>query len=243
WGNIVTPYVHNEMWLKEGPAEYTDHLVEERVGGTGGLQRAVKDNLLFILRQAHLNDGGFQPLSPMPDAHVYGTHTYYKGAAVMHNLRGYLGDSLFRVAMRGVQQQYAHTTITSEGFRDALEQQLPGTDLRPFFDAWVFAPGYSAFEVRSAVATPNAGAWDLDLTVGQTLYGATVLHQQVPLDLTFVAADGTAHEERIVASGETTRVTVASPFEPAMVILNRHARLNLARTDHEILVSPSANLE
>lgn len=63
-------------------------------GGQAGLLQAVKDNHFRVLREAHLDDGGFRP-SPMPDEHIYGTHTYYKGASVMHNLRGYLGDKYF----------------------------------------------------------------------------------------------------------------------------------------------------
>ncbi|MBK7298408.1 MAG: hypothetical protein IPI91_18050 [Flavobacteriales bacterium] len=120
-------HIHNEMWLKEGPAEYTGHLVAEWVGGEAALVKAVKDNLSFILRQAHVNDGGYQALSPMPDPYIYGTHTYYKGAAVMHNLRGYLGDDVFRQAMRDIQADYASTTITSDGFKVALKLLLAKT--------------------------------------------------------------------------------------------------------------------
>ncbi|MEO8588707.1 MAG: M1 family aminopeptidase, partial [Flavobacteriales bacterium] len=92
WGDVVTPHIHNDMWLKEGPAEYSAHLIEEWIGGEAAFVKVVKDNQLYVLKQAHVDDGGFQPLSPMPDEYIYGTHTYYKGAAVVHNLRGYLGD-------------------------------------------------------------------------------------------------------------------------------------------------------
>jgi hypothetical protein len=241
WGDMVTPYIHNDMWLKEGPAEYTSHLVEEWISGRPGLVKAVKDNLIFILRQAHVDDDGFQALSPMPDPHIYGTHTYYKGAAVMHNLRGYLGDEVFRQAMRDIQTQFAYTTITAEGFKDHLET-VTGQDLDPFFDAWVFAPGYSVFEVREHSAQQSGGQWAVDLTIGQKLYGGTVLHEDVPLDLTFISATGEEHEQVITASGETTALTVQSPFEPAMVVLNRNARLNQARLDHEFRVGPGQSL-
>ncbi|MDQ3101518.1 MAG: hypothetical protein M3R08_09030, partial [Bacteroidota bacterium] len=137
WGDMVTPYIHNEMWLKEGPAEYSGHLIEEWLTGNEGLVKAVKDNLLYVLREAHVNDEGFQPLSPMPDEHIYGTHTYYKGAMVMHNLRGYMGDSLFRHALHSIQTDLANTTITGEAFKQALEE-YGQMDLDPFFDAWVY---------------------------------------------------------------------------------------------------------
>jgi len=242
WGDIVTPYVHNDMWLKEGPAEYSGHLVEEWIGGSAAMMRTVKDNTLYILKQAHVNDDGFQPLSPMPDPHIYGTHTYYKGAAVMHNLRGYMGDEAFRQAMRDVQVQYAETAITAVGFKDALEA-VSGQDLDPFFDAWVFAPGYAAFEVRNMASTQQGTDWTVDLTIGQKLYGTGQYHQTVPIDLTLFAADGTTHDERIMVGGEMSTATVTAPFQPVMAALNRYARLNQSRMDHEITIVPGVNFD
>lgn len=237
WGDVVTPRVHNDMWLKEGPAEYSAHLIEEWLGGQPALIKAVKDNHYDILRTAHLDDGGFQPLSPMPDPYIYGTHTYYKGASVMHNLRGYLGDELFQQALRGVQLDLANTDITAVGFKEALEAQT-GADLDPFFDAWVFAPGYSAFEVRGWSATPNGSTWDVGIDVGQKLRGATVLHEQVPLDVTFISASGEVDEQTAMVGGLLTTLDLEAPFEPAMVVLNRSMRLNQARMDHEITLVP-----
>lgn len=237
WGDNVTPYVHNDMWLKEGPAEYSGHLIEEWIGGREPFIRTVKDNHNEILRTAHLDDGGFQPLSPMPDPYIYGTHTYYKGASVMHNLRGYLGDALFQQALRGIQANLANTTITATDLKDALEQ-YSGADLDPFFDAWVFAPGYAVFEVREMQATDQGGSWSVDLAIGQKLYGAEVMHEQVPLDVTFLSAGGDVHEAMITVGGEFDSATLDVPFEPAMVVLNRHTRLNQARMDHEITIVP-----
>lgn len=237
WGDVITPYIHNEMWLKEGPAEYTGHLVAEWVGGQPALVKAVKDNLSFVLRQAHVNDGGYQALSPMPDAYIYGTHTYYKGAAVMHNLRGYLGDDVFRQAMRTIQANYASTTITSDGFKVALET-VTGQDLDPFFDAWVFEPGYATFEVREFNTQPASGGWDVDVIIGQKLLATSAYHQQVPLDITCISATGEVFDDRVTVGDALTTVSLVVPFEPTMVVLNRYQRLNQNRLDHEERFGP-----
>ncbi len=242
WGDMVTPYIHNDMWLKEGPAEYSGHLIEEWIDGEAGLVQAVKDNLLYVLREAHVNDEGFHSLSPMPDAHIYGNHTYYKGALVMHNLRGYMGDSLFRSALHQIQTDLAYTTITAEGFRDALEQ-YSGLDLDPFFDAWVFGPSYSVFEVIDHTAQQSGSEWNVQLQIGQKLRGGSNLHENVPLDLTLISASGEESDQQITVGGTQTDLQVTAPFDPAMIVLNRHARLNQARLDHEVELAAGSTLD
>lgn len=237
WGNIVTPYTQQDMWLKEGPAEYSAHLIEEWIGGRTAFDNTVKDNQLYVLQKAHTQDGGFQALSPMPDPYIYGIHTYYKGASVLHNLRGYLGDTLFRQGMHDVQQTHAYETLDAAGFRDALEAST-GQDLHPFFTDQVFAPGFSVFVVQSMAAQANGGQWDVDLQLKQKLRGATVFHNAVPMDITLIGADRQRQEYFHLVSGEFASVSLTCDFEPVMVVLNGHNRLNQARLDLERLIGP-----
>ena len=237
WGDKVTPRVHNHMWLKEGPAEYSGHLFDEWLNGRASMVTKVKENLLDILTNAHVDDDGFQALSPMPDEHIYGTHTYYKGAAVMHNMRGYLGDEPFREAMRQSQVLLADTVFTPEMWRDTIEA-ITSMDMEPFFQDWVFSPGYSVFEVRGFDAAPSAGEWEVDLRIGQKLYGTSALHGPTPLQLSLIGDDGQEQVTAITASGLLTGISITCPFEPVMAVLNRPHLLNQARLDHEITIVP-----
>lgn len=237
WGNIVTPHTQQDMWLKEGPAEYSAHLIEEWIGGRAAYDNTVKDNQLYVLRKAHTQDGGFQALSPMPDPYIYGIHTYYKGASVMHNLRGYLGDTLFRQGMRDIQLQHAYETMDALGFRDALEAST-GYDLHPFFTDQVFSPGFSVFVLQTMDAQPNGGQWDVDLLLKQKLRGTGNFHTQVPLDITLVGADRQRQNYFELVDGEYVPLSLTCDFEPVMVVLNGHNRLNQARLDHERTVAP-----
>lgn len=241
WGDHVTPRTHNDMWLKEGPAEYSAHLLEEWAFGHEAFVDVVKDNMLYVLQQAHLQDGGFQALSPMPDEYIYGLHTYYKGAAVMHNLRGYLGDTLFRQAMRTVQLEHGNENMDAYGFLAALESAT-GTQLDDFFSAQIFAPGFSVFTVQSSSSTPNGGGYLVDLVLRQRLRGTSVMHQSVPLDVTFISSTGARQEYQLTASGATTELQLACDFDPAMVVLNGNNRLNQARMDQEFYAVPGVTL-
>lgn len=237
WGDMVTPRTQQDMWLKEGPAEYSKHLVEEWIGGQPAFVNAVKDNQLYVLKNADAQDGGFQPLSPMPDPYIYGLTTYYKGASVVHNLRGYLGDTLFRQGMHQVQQLHAYTTLDAAGFRDALEATT-GYDLHPFFTDQVFAPGFSVFVVQAMQAQPAGGQWEVALSIRQKLRGATVFHHAVPLDITLIGAQGQRQEYLREVGGEFTDLALSCAFQPVMAVLNGHNRLNQARMDFERTLVP-----
>ena len=237
WGDVVTPYNHNDMWLKEGPAEYSGHLVEEWVDGDSAFVAIVKNNHLYVLENAHIQDEGFRALSPMADEHIYGLHTYYKGASVLHNLRGYLGDSLFRQAMRTIQVDHGFSTLDAAGFRAAIEAST-GADLDPFFDGWVFAPGFSVFTVEHYWAGPAGNKWWATMDVRQLLRKAPAFHTQVPLDITFVGAQRQRFDTTMTVTGELTNLQLFCPFEPVMVALNGHNRLNQARMDHELVIAP-----
>lgn len=240
WGDKVSPFVHNDMWLKEGPAEYSGHLIEEWIGGQEAYLAAVKNNHYRVLREAHLDDDGFQALSPIPDPHIYGTHTYYKGASVMHNLRGYMGDELFRQGMRGVQQSLGENTMTPEQFRDSLEAAT-GVELDAFFDAWVFAPGYSVFVLRSWTSTAQSDSFAVVLDLQQKLRGTDVMHLNVPLEISFLDEQRNEYTARVMASGAFSTPTVMVPFDPATIIVNRFDRINQARTAHERLLIPGVS--
>lgn len=235
WGDVVTPHIHNDMWLKEGPAEYSSHLLTEWLYGEADFVDQVKTNHLDVLRNAHIDDEGFQPLSPMPDPVIYGTHTYYKGASVMHNLRGYLGDELFRVAMTEVQANHTFEDVTPEQFRDYLEEES-GVQLDDFFDDQVFQPGFSVFVVDSFSTASQGGQYVVDVHIQQKLRECNHYYQHVPLDVTFISSSNEREEFQMDAGGNFTTVQLPCSFQPAMVVLNGYNHLNQSRMDHEFMV-------
>lgn len=93
--------------------------------------KVVKENLANIIFNAHLNDGDYLPLSPMPYESTYGTHTYRKGAAMIHNLRGYLGDSAYRKVCHVIFDSLSGTSMNAFQFRDFLNRNS-GKDMTNF---------------------------------------------------------------------------------------------------------------
>ena len=66
WGDMVSPLLHNHMWIKEGFAEYSSHLFEEQLSGREAFVEMVKDNQQFVLEECHVQDEGFHPFRPCP---------------------------------------------------------------------------------------------------------------------------------------------------------------------------------
>lgn len=237
WGDMVTPHVHNDMWMKEGPAEYSSHLMVEWMDGEEAFVEVVKDNQLYVLENAHVDDEGFHPMSPMPDEQIYGRHTYYKGASVVHNLRGYLGDELFRLGMSGVQANHPYEDMTPDQLRIALEEET-GYNLQPFFDAQIYLPGFATFVVDSFAAQPNGGNWTTDVFIQQKLRECPAFYQNVPMDLTVIDVQGAREEFQIMADDEFSTVEINSSIAPYIIVLNGHNRLNQNRMDFETWIAP-----
>ncbi|MDG2425924.1 MAG: M1 family aminopeptidase [Flavobacteriales bacterium] len=243
WGDQVSPHVHNHMWIKEGFAEYSSHLFEEMLHGREEMVELVKDNQLFVLEQAHIDDGGFWPLSPIPDDHIYGRHSYNKGASVVHNLRNFLGDELFRSACSDVIAIHNGGTFDATSLNEALTE-ASGVDLTPWFEAHILQPGFSAWVIDSSSTQPSgASAFTTTVHLQQKLRACDNHHNAEPLDLTIWNAAGEREELQIVASGATDVVTVEHNFEPALLALNANGRLNQARMDITYTIDGTSSLQ
>jgi aminopeptidase N len=244
WGDLVSPMIHNHMWLKEGPAEYSSHLFVEWKDGPEAFIETVKDNQLFVLEQAHVDDNGFHPMSPMPDEEIYGRHTYYKGASVLHNLRAYLGDELYRSGMQAVIAEHYDSYMDAEMFAATLTD-VTGVNMAPFFDAQIFQPGFSTWVVDSLA--PAAGPDPATtLFLQQKLRACENYHFEEPLDVKLYAEDGSSFETSIVVGGQFAEVTLEHPGFGGPVTfaaLNETGRLNQGRMDLTYTVADEEGIQ
>jgi aminopeptidase N len=244
WGNMLSPLVHNHMWIKEGFAEYSSHLFEELLSGRADFVEMVKDNQLFVLEQAHLDDEGFWPLSPIPDAQIYGRHSYNKGASVVHNLRNYLGDDLFRSGGQAVLATH-YGGAMDDVMLEAAWEEATGVDLTPWFDAHIRQPGFSTWVLDSS-STMGLGAPTGHLTtlhLQQKLRACTGYHENEPLDVTVWDADGNREVAQIVVGGQYATADVITSISPVMVALNAEGRLNQGRMDLDYWISETSSLQ
>lgn len=241
WGNVTTLSSPANMWIKEGNAEYGAHLFTEYVFGKEAFIDQMRSNQLNVLRNAHVEDDGFQPLSGIPYEQTYGIHTYNKGAAVMHNMRSYMGDSLYAMAQTAVLQDLAFSAVDAEEYRDYLSA-VSGLDMNPFFDAWIFSPGFSNYELEEMSVTPNGDMYEVDVMVEQKLRATEEYHNNEPVSITFFAEDQSSETVYMRADGEFSSAEFMLTFEPVMTVINFDQTLNMGRMNRSYEITESGNL-
>lgn len=242
WGDYTTLTSHSDMWIKEGNAEYGSHLMIEHQKGRNAFTDAVKSNTLFVLRNAHYDDGGlYHAMSPMPFPYIYGTTTYYKGALVLHNLRGYLGDSLFTLGQKYVLQSHPYQSITPEQYRDDLIEVTKNSSVDDFFNDWIYQGGFNVFVLDSFSSIVAFIGHIVTVDITQKLHHCPNLHKDVPLDVWCRSKEGTIYKTQIIVNGKHSQVKFNCPFEPVMITLNESAALNQARMDYGIQLTKTGN--
>jgi Peptidase family M1 domain/Secretion system C-terminal sorting domain/Peptidase M1 N-terminal domain len=240
WGDLVTCETAEDMWINEGMAVYSEHLFLEKIYDYQTSLTEIKNNHKSVLQYTHINEGGFRAISGIPHEYTYGEHVYQKGASVAHNMRAYLGDSLFFMGLKSVLNTYKFNSINSSQFRDELTSST-GINMTNFFNDWVFAPGFSHFDIDSVDIVPNGPNFDITIDVQQKLRGATIFHTGTPLEITFYDDNWNMYKDTIIASSQYSTSNVTIPFSPTVYILNESNRLNQARTDNQLKLTATGS--
>lgn len=230
FGDLITCDKAEEMYINEGFAEYLSYLFLEDVLGRTSYMNTVRNNHKKMVHQAHLLDEGWWALDSVPQAWTYGEHSYNKGADVIHSLRTYMGDSLFRVGFTSLMEAFAYGPMNTELMRDHLSQST-GLDLTDFFRDWVQQPGWSAFEVHAFASVQEGETWNVEATIGQKLRGPAAPYTNVPITITALGTNlDQQFRQRVVVGGMTSTVQLTCPFQPTQLWLNDDDALSLAMT-------------
>ncbi len=230
WGNLVTCETDADMWINEGMAEYSSHLYTEAVDSRQQYLAMVRANQHFVLSEAHKRDDGYKAIYGLDHQYVYGAHVYQKGAMVGHNLRHYLGDSLFAVSLSQLLSQNAFGNLNSTEFRDQLSS-LSGTSLTDFFNNQVFQPGFASYSIDSLYSSANSNGYEVSLTTVQRLHHAPSLHQNVALKLSFFGGNGEREDFTLMHHGSKTLHQISAlSFDAEYATLNYEGGLLAADT-------------
>lgn len=149
WGNLITLRSWAHTWLNESFATYSDYLYFRHDRGDDQGAVNLQGKLNAYLREAKtryvrpiVTDRYDQP------GDMFDSHTYPKGALVLHMLRQQLGDAAFFATLKHFLHRHAFEPVDTGDFIRSVKT-VTGQNLDWFFDQWLFKPGHPVFDVRS----------------------------------------------------------------------------------------------
>jgi aminopeptidase N len=168
FGDLVTCKDWPHIWLNEGFATYFEALYWEASRG--------KDEFQYYMVQmadAYLNEASTLYKRPIvtkvykhPDE-LFDAHSYKKGGCVLHMLRNYVGNDLFRESLCKYLETYKTKTAETNDLQTVLED-VSGRSLGQFFDQWIYAAGHPELNIEFSKERNNR---DVKLKVTQTHEG------------------------------------------------------------------------
>jgi aminopeptidase N len=147
WGNLITMRTWSHTWINESFATYGEYLFSKHDLGEdeGALNLLEKKN-------AYLREARTRYMRPIVfDRYVFpnenfDSHTYPKGAVVLHTLRWIMGDEPFRRATSHFLHRHAFQAVDTYQLMTAIKDAT-GQNLDWFFEQWIFKAGHPVFDV------------------------------------------------------------------------------------------------
>tara|TARA_B100000575_G_C23113836_1_gene643691 strand:- start:144 stop:1772 length:1629 start_codon:yes stop_codon:yes gene_type:complete len=142
FGNCVTEYDWDDVWLSEGFATYFTLMFREHAYGRDDFVNGLNDAKRLVYNHYKTDKESsivHNNLKDMKDVLTYSLQ-YQKGAWVLHMLRNYVGEDNFRQGIRNYYKKYYNSTTTTNQFKNEMEV-VSGMNLDTFFDQWLYKGG------------------------------------------------------------------------------------------------------
>lgn len=147
WGDLITLRSWEHTWLNESFATYSDYLYTSYDKGQeeGAYDLLGKKNQ--YLREAHTRY--MRPIVfdryDRPQQN-FDSHTYPKGAAVLHMLRFILGDKPFFQTLKHFLHKHNFRVVDTHDFMVSVKEAI-GQNMDWFFEQYIFKPGHPVFDL------------------------------------------------------------------------------------------------
>ena len=218
FGNAVTEYDWDDVWLSEGFATYFTLLFIEHQYG--------KDAFMEGLASSKKRVDEFQRKNPayrivhdnLSDmSKVTSIQTYQKGSWILHMLRGVVGTEVFWKGIRAYYKRYKDSNATTADFQREMEE-ASGLDLQQFFQQWVYQSG----------ALKYKGSWEYDsgkkevvLRLDQVQTDGSFF--KTPLEVgIYGSKDQKSKIKRVQLNEKSNTFAFSVDFEPERLILDPH---------------------
>ena len=216
FGNSVTEYDWDDVWLSEGFATYFTLLFIEHAFGrdefVAGLKRS-RDRVQRYYEEHPDARIVHDNLSDM--SNVLNRNIYQKGGWTLHMLRGVIGTEAFWKGIRSYYQKYQNGHATTGDFRRTMED-VSGEDLEWFFQQWLYQPGWLKVEGHWSY---NSEAGTVEIVLKQIQDDDSLFRMPMEIGI-FSEGESRPGIERIVLDGQERTFRFAVALEPTKVVLD-----------------------
>jgi aminopeptidase N len=147
FGDLLTCRDWSQAWLNEGFATFMEAVWRD---ADLGYDEYLYD--VFTALGIYLGESSGRYIRPVvcnvyvTPIDIFDRHLYQKGAAVLHMLRGELGEARFWRAIAGYVKENAQRSVETIDLVRAIERAT-GRNLRGFFNQWIFREGHPKLDV------------------------------------------------------------------------------------------------
>lgn len=147
WGDLITTRSWEHTWMNESFGTYSDYLYTRNEYGedAGAFDLLGKKNqYLNEARTRYIRPIVFNRYNNPGDN--FDSHTYPKGANVLHLLRYILGDDTFFRVLSTFLHEHEFQPVDTYDFMKTVKE-VSGKNMDWFFEQFVFSPGHAVFEI------------------------------------------------------------------------------------------------
>ena len=227
FGNCVTEYDWDDVWLSEGFATYFTLMFREHAYGREDFVMGLKEarNRVFNFYKNNKDASIVHDnLKDMKNVLTYDIQ-YQKGAWVLHMLRNYVGEEAFKQGIRSYYKKYFNSNTNTLEFMNEMEK-ASNKKLAKFFDQWLYKGGNIILE----------GGWKYDYKKKEIYIDIEQVQNdgyffEMPLELKiFYDKENLIKLETINLDKDSRRFYISSESKPKDIILDPSTKL-LARWD------------
>lgn len=220
FGNCVTEYDWDDVWLSEGFATYFTLMFREHAYGRDDFVKGLKDAKKRVFNFYEKNKNAsvvHDNLKDMKDVLSYDLQ-YQKGAWVLHMLRNYVGEDNFRDGIRNYYKKYFNSNTNTEEFKIEMEK-VSGIDLDKFFDQWLYKGGIIKLDVEWDY---NEKSKNIEFNITQVQNDGYLF--EMPLDIE-ILGDNNSNTSTIRLDKKSGKYLVYSENKPKEIKLDPYTKL------------------
>lgn len=141
WGDMITCKTFHDVWLNEGFGTYSEAVFYERQFNSHQFYHDYMNSMRPIG-----STGTIYVENPETEPIFDATTSYFKGAWVVHMLRGVIGeDSFFSFLQDWAFSEYRYGSATTADLSNFCSDWM-GTDMSWFFNQWIHQPSNPDYE-------------------------------------------------------------------------------------------------